>query len=802
MPAPNANSELRARVVEEFQRWGDVALFRCEAADGKPFTVKLKCDEDELVPGLTFAFYGRFVTHFRYGRQFAAQSCCKILPHDERGVVAYLRQAPGVGPTVASKLWKLFASAAVETLRENPEEAAKHVNVASFTAARAKQAAAYLEQEKGIESATIDLMAVLSGKGMPRDTLKRCLRQWGNRAAEIVRKNPYVLMRFPGCGFTRADELYLERGGDPARLKRQALCAWNACNRDSSGSTWFDVPFVQRELQERIGSAPVRAIDAAKLAKRAGLLSVYRQEGKTWLTARARAEAEATVAERVAHFGGIGFDDPCSHFRATVWPQDFSEDLSDHQRQQLQRSLLFPLGILTGSPGTGKTYTAARLIARLVGIHGQADVAVVAPTGKAAVRISEALESYGLAIKAKTIHSFLGVVQADEGGFVFAHGPEAPVEERFVICDEASMVPIGLLARLLEALRDDGHLLLVGDVEQLAPVEHGAPLRDLIAAGVPTGRLTEIRRNAGAIVQTCARIRDEQPFELGTEINLEEGKNLVLRAAASGEAAAEVILRLVQKIRDLGLANPVWDCQVIVAVNEKSPLCRKELNRILQAELNSQNRAEGKWWLADKVVCLKNSFLPAVEEAMEDLDEDTGGFVRQGKNGGTEIYVANGELGKVCEVFPNRLILEFSSPRRIVLLPFGDGEPSLDLAYAISCHKSQGSEWPYVIVALDEYPGARMVCDRSWLYTGISRARKICFLVGKEETAHSMCRRQAIQHRKTFLVERLAAERERLRKEEEERNSHDASSSPEAAPDVVPEGSETDGLPAVRKGRA
>src|SRR6185503_2428331 len=169
---------------------------------------------------------------------------------------------------------------------------------------------------------------------------------------------------------------------------------------------------------------------------------------------------------------------------------------------------------------------------RLAEIHGPAGIAVVAPTGKAAVRLSEALEGHGLGqIRARTIHSTLSVMAVGDGGFQFEHGEENPLEQRFVICDEMSMCDTPLMASLLAALRPDAHVLFIGDLNQLPPVGHGAPLRDFLEAGIPAGELREIRRNSGLIVETCARIRDREDFELPLTVDLDAGRNLKLQPA-------------------------------------------------------------------------------------------------------------------------------------------------------------------------------------------------------------------------------------------------------------------------------
>ncbi len=210
---------------------------------------------------------------------------------------------------------------------------------------------------------------------------------------------------------------------------------------------------------------------------------------------------------------------------------------------------------------------------------------------------------------------------------------------------------------------------------------------------------------------------------------------------------------------DLNL-DPIWDCQVVCAVNKKSKLSRIELNKFLQARLNRSPAIKGSpFRLGDKVVNTKNGFFPTVEIDIDDPDTQT--------NSKGDVYVANGELAEVIEVQEKLIIAKLTKPDRVIKIPRGkiekdtgkDDKPntgcSWDLGYALSVHKSQGSEWPVVIVMIDEYPGARMVCSREWLYTAISRAKLRCVLIGKKSTADRFCRNVAIGKRKTFLKEQI-----------------------------------------------
>src|SRR5262245_18598677 len=211
----------------------------------------------------------------------------------------------------------------------------------------------------------------------------------------------------------------------------------------------------------------------------------------------------------------------------TLWPDPATlTDLSPHQQEQLARATAGPLGLFTGSPGTGKTYSIASLIRVLVDQYGQESIAMAAPTGKAATRGTAAIPRHGIDLTASTIHRLLKVSNANGDGFRFKHDEDNPLAYRFVVVDEASMLDTDLAASLFSACIPGTHVLLVGDPYQLPPVGHGVPLRDLLRAGLPQGELTEIQRNAGMIVHACASIKAGRRFEVCTKYEPDQGRNL------------------------------------------------------------------------------------------------------------------------------------------------------------------------------------------------------------------------------------------------------------------------------------
>ena len=461
-----------------------------------------------------------------------------------------------------------------------------------------------------------------------------------------------------------------------------------------------------------------------------------------------------------------------------TWPTPESlPDLSDHQREQYAKAAHGCLSILGGRPGTGKTFSLARILSRIPSDRA----AVAAPTGKAAVRITESLRKAGVQnMRATTIHSLLGPSTDDEGNWSFEHNEKHPLELDWIFVDESSMCDTPLLGSLLAARTPGCRVMLIGDVNQLAPVGHGAPLRDLIAAGLPYGELTEIRRNAGRIVRCCHGIIDQHRFEPSPKLDLaaESPENLLHVERLNPEQQIEVLKAMLDKFRQgvglpaciqdgpaLMIIDPVWDCQILVPVNEKSPLARKRLNQILQGFLNPMGEqiAGNPFRVGDKIANGKNGWLPV--ELLGDHKGD-GELNLIAPNKDSKVYCANGEQAKVLSVFPRYTVARLWLPDRIIRIPKGDsytnedGEDeetgcNWDLAYALSVHKSQGSQWPVVITLADAYPGARMLCDRCWLYTALSRAETLAVTIGQREVLDGMCSKSHIWNRKTFLKESI-----------------------------------------------
>ena len=426
---------------------------------------------------------------------------------------------------------------------------------------------------------------------------------------------------------------------------------------------------------------------------------------------------------------------------------------------------------------THNTHSLSFLLKQLIETHGEDAVAVCAPTGKAAVRATQSLQARGISIRASTIHQLLEIGRNghDGGGWGFMRNRDNPLEQQFVIVDESSMIDTNLMADVLDACGTGTHILFVGDPYQLPPVGHGAPLRDMLAAGVPHGELTEVRRNAGRIVHACSDIKAGRPVTWSESVDLDSGENLRLVECGSTETANLVCDLLTQGVKGF---HPVWQTQVIVGLNDRGSCSRTELNGRLQKLLNPDgvSHPKCKFWSGDKVICLKNTFLrpcvPTINGPMLPIQATDAGFYRDLNDKELQVYVANGEIGRVVAVGDGSCVCRFGESDTLVRVGAkrgksdddagseggGGSDSDFDLGYAVTCHKCQGSESPCVIVVADDSAGA--VATREWWYTAISRASKLCVVVGPRMVVAKQSAKQSLVKRKTFLRELIEASRQ------------------------------------------
>lgn len=754
---------------------------RCEVGQfGKPgyrvMEIKGTIFKGQLINGMTYRFFGQTKTHDKFGEQFCFDSFVVEEPAGEEGVVAYLSQCNGVGRVTARAMFNLYGDDAVRMLREEPLTVAH--SVMRFSEEKALEASEFLKKSQNTERTKLSLFGLLKGRGFPKKVVDHAINVWGAEAAQVVARNPYILMRFKGCGFLKTDKMYLDLGLNPSRLKRQALCCWHAIAKQGGGDTWYPFFEVRNHLRQSVSSATIDVERAMQLATRAGLLSETFQNGQRWVAERHKDEQELRIVELIEE----SVKELEDGVAPLIWG-DIAEklaDVTDHQRENARLATRGFIGCFAGRPGSGKTFTVARIVQYLQSIIGADHIAIAAPTGKAAVRASSAMQAAGLNFVARTLHSSLGF-----RGESFEFNRHRPLPFKFIIVDEASMIDTAMMSHLLEARDEGAHVLFVGDPNQLAPVGHGAPLRDFLFADVPHGELKEIQRNSGRIVKACSEIIDRSRLVCSQKIDLEAGENLLLLERDGSESQIDTLAAAIQKYqRDWldqkeGSVDPVWDIQVIVAVNAKSELGRKPLNARLQDLLNPNGRrvAGNPFRVGDKIICTKNgSYKLICEPEPVAVVENPLEVDPLADPEPTQAYVANGEQAEVIEVDSSKVIARLTQPDRTILIPRSaksaedDDRPSQsddeseeasgtgcnwELGFAISGHKSQGSEWPIVVVMVDDYNGAKRVQSKQWIFTGISRGKRLCLIIGKSSTANACCSRDALFQRKTFLKERI-----------------------------------------------
>jgi exodeoxyribonuclease V alpha subunit len=745
-------------------------------------------DADSFTKGTIYRFCGRWKDTDTRGPRFEFQTFTTVSAHTKAGVVRYLTEnCDGLTAKLAGQIYEKFRSDAIATLRTDHARVAAECKLSPDLC---ELASCDLQRGAKHEDTKVELFQLFQGRGFHGKLIEAAITKWGVKAPAVIRRNPFNLLSMPSAGFKRCDRLWTDFGLPKDSLKRTAIVAAHLVKSDRNGHTWLAAADLAAKLREMIPGADV--MRAFKLALRARFLKKYRDEaGQIYLSTYHRATSEERIAAALTRLSAA----PC------LWPTDRvpvsqveGDKLpSQHQVDRLRLATDGPVGLLLGGPGTGKSFVSAFLLREVVNECGHSNVCAVAPTGKAAVRITQALSIAGINLTARTIHSTLGISRNghDGDGWGFTYHAGNPLPFRYVLCDEPSMCDTDLMADLLDACGTGTQVLFSGDPYQLPPVGHGAPLRDMIEARVPHGELTEVRRNAGQIVHACVRIKNGESFDVADKVDLDAQppRNLRLFEVGDEVKAREQLVTVLNLLRDkkargeLGGFDPAWQTQVIVARNTKGEICRKKLNELLQPLLNPEGYAVtgNPFKVGDKIICTRNSHMQVVAEIYSPSPHSDGlakhaenyDVVKDDEGQPAELYVANGEIGKVVGVAAKLTVARFSEGDALVKIPMGkqrddedEGEGgaggesegggkgcNFDLGYAITTHKCQGSEAPCIIVMGDDQAG--MIASREWLYTAISRASKLCVMIGKMSTFNKMKDRRILNKRKTFLVQSI-----------------------------------------------
>jgi len=673
-----------------------------------------------VAPGEWIMAEGRWTTDREHGQQFRADRLETQPPDSREGIEKYLASGliRGIGPVYAKKLVEKFGEQVFDII-EN--QSARLQEVGGIGAERRRA----IKQAWADQRVVREIMVFLHTHGISTSRAVRIFKLYGPEAIERIRTDPYCLARdVPGIGFASADVIAERLGlaGDSLLRIRAGLAhVLDAATGDGHCALPRGTLIESAAKLLAVEDARAEEVLAAEIAR--GVLESDAIDGEELIFSPNLRAAEMVIAARIGRLAAresAGYP-PIDFARALAWVQERTgKVLAASQARALQLALERSLAVITGGPGVGKT----TLLNSLLKILRAKNVRCVlcAPTGRAAKRLAE---STGL--EAKTIHRLLEPMPG--GGF--RRDENAPLEGDLFVMDEVSMVDVPLMARFLRALPRGGNLLLVGDPDQLPSVGPGLVLRDLIATA-PCVKLDVVFRQEGgsAIVTSAHAINAGHLPELAAD---GRGDFFFIDRETPDEAL-ETVLELVRaRIPAKFGFDPLRDVQVLAPMN-RGTLGVRNLNVRLQAALNPA-RADGMeverfgvtYRAGDKVIQTRNNY-----------DKD----------------VFNGDIGRIERVVAEEREVRVQFDERTVSYDFGELD-ELSPAFAITVHKSQGSEYPCVIVplAMEQY----VLLQRNLLYTGVTRGRRLVVLVGQKRALAAAVRNHAVRERCSGLLARLRA---------------------------------------------
>ncbi len=666
---------------------------------------------------------GRWVQDREFGLQFRSELLNSTAPTTKEGIEKYLGSGmvKGIGPIYAQKLVAKFGEKIFDIIEQ---ESARLEDVDGIGPKRRLRIKNAWAEQKVIRN----IMVFLHSQGVSTSRAVRIYKTYGENAIETVRANPYALAKdIHGIGFKTADQI-AQKMGIPHDSLLRACAGLSHVLLEATGDGHCALPL--EFLKDEAGKlllVDVKVIDAALDQTLAGGDLVKEEiEGQELVFLPSLKRAEEGIAARVRRLCSAPSQYPPIDFeKAIEWCRKRTgKELAPSQRAALKQALSNRALIITGGPGVGKTTLVNTILLILRAKKVRCNLC--APTGRAAKRLSETT-----GLEAKTVHRLLEV---QPGTGAFQRNEAKPLDCDLLVADEVSMVDAPLMNYLLRALPARGTLVLVGDVDQLPSVGPGMVLRNLIDSGiVPVVRLTEVFRQAAGsrIIINAHRINEGLMPELAAN-NRDSDFYFVERAEP--EKISDTLIDLVKnRIPNKFKFDPIRDIQVLCPMNRGS-LGIRELNVRLQAELNPARPEEPvvekfgwQFRMRDKVIQTEN-----------DYDKE----------------VFNGDIGQILKIDPMEREVTVKFDQREVVYDFGELD-EVSLAYAITIHKSQGSEFPVVVipVAMQQY----LLLQRNLLYTGVTRGKRLVVLVGQRKALATAVRNNRTEQRFSGLLARLRA---------------------------------------------
>ncbi len=692
-------------------------------------------------PGEELHVSGEWVTHPTHGLQFKSEFAERSLPRTKEDIYSYLasRAVKGIGPATAALIVDKFGDKTLEVLENSPE---KLSGIRGISLPRAEAMSRDFRRQAGLRR----LMEFLCEHRLGPLLAVRLYRFYGEQAAEVLSADPYILAApHIGGSFEDADRLAFDLGGDADSPQRcRAAAVFELRHNASNGHCFIPTEKLAAATAQFIHIETEAAAGAIASLAADGTLVRTSLAGRDVCYLASLYEAETRVAERLIAMAGSGV--PRSDVEGVLDALERSRGVkyAPLQREAVRLAANSRVMALTGGPGTGKT-TSLRAILAVYDALG-IETLLTAPTGRAAKRMGELTGR-----EAATIHRLLGAAFAEDGeGVVFSKDAGDPLDCGAVVLGECSMVDISLMDALLDAMPPEARLVLVGDADQLPSVGPGRVFADILKSGaVPSVRLTEIFRQAGEsrIVSYAHAINAGEcpPFTAN------RGDFFLLRRREP-EAAAETIAELFSLRLPQKMGIPVQDIQAL-SPTRKGPAGTAALNRRLQAALNppvpgKNEKIFGEITLreGDRVMQIRNNYDMIWQRV------SAGGVIEQGAG------VYNGDTGIIIGIDNAAETLTVDFDGRIAELGF-DALIELEHAWAVTVHKSQGSEYRAVLLSLAD--AAPRLMTRGVLYTAVTRARELLIAVGDESAARRMVANHVQSRRYSGLRIRLREAREK-----------------------------------------
>lgn len=659
---------------------------------------------------------GKWKDDPKYGQQFVGESLSYDLPDSPEGLVQYLAKHPaftGIGETTARKIVDYATSAEHldRMIRKDILELHRALRIPRKTLESLREAWIAHSSDNEVRS-------YLAGFGLTHHQMETLLETFGNSVVGLLRADPYQLIRYiKGYGFKRVDKIARAMGtpkDHPGRIEAGLL--YLVSEEVSSGHTWIAGADLLTKANELLLLDTLDSLDTIQAAGQRLLMECLLVADGNAITSPQYLEAERFIHSCFQEYGS----DP----RPIVLDHPSLDGLKQGQRTAFEAAMEYAIVVISGGAGTGKTHTLARLASAFE--DAGFSIALCSPTGKAAKRIEESLRSQGLDLEAKTIHRLLEFNghQFQRESLSYARDPDNEddfaTDDGFdvVIVDEVSMVDVPLMAELLRRIDlDRTRLILVGDHNQLPPVGPGNVLRDCIEHRlVPTVILDEVVRQAGVLKTNSTAILSERIAP--TAVN---DPAWTVIDAFQDPLQIQVYLRdlILEKIPGRLQLDPVDDVQIITPTH-LGPLGTKAINQMMQRLLHGE--VSRKFTVGDKVIQMTNDY---------------------------ELGVMNGTIGRVVDIEQSPgtgYLVEFDgSGQRLIK---DDQVLHLQLAYALTAHKAQGSEFPCVVVLCHK---SHYFADRNWLYTAVTRASRHCILMGDRWGLRNAVKKNNTTKRRTFL---------------------------------------------------